>query len=1274
MARSTNWPRPAHVAAVLLAFIATACGGGGGGGSSSSVGVGSGGGGSPPGSGGGSLQINSSNAQSSASRVLKAADDFGILVESITYYAYQLRSGLFNAGRMEDCDNGGELTYVRGDANGSMTLDTGDTIVVTIDDCDGRNGDIFVTVNQLVGEIDSFVGTVIATIELSNGNVFSGSFSFSFSQDAASARWDVSNASFSSVYSGGGDTFTSFRYVKEVVPATHSITFSGAVNSTSLGGSVSFDTPTALAASRGIMPADGTLSLTASGSAARVSDGVGPDDARIDVDTDGDGQLEDSITAEWADLFEGRIFEVAFPAIDASAISFSPDIPIGGRFIRIDPNYVNRYPRSVDAIAYAWSVNGVPAVGETGEYLSKDVIRRGDLLEGTVTLTDGINTVDATHTATVGNAPPSIQGLDLLPEEPFTTDTIVVSSNATDPDEDFLQYSYEWFRNGEVIAGQTGNALPPSEHLKGDELEVTITVSDGIDSRSVRVGEVTIQDSPPALDVIQAPASINFGDLVTFTVNLSDADNDPVDPFDFYLETAPTGMTIDPTSGAVNWTPGGPMFLPERDVFWSVGSSGVTDDFVTGSIRVMDPNRDYPLMRVGGYVGRVVQDQMRLGDFDNDGTMSLLVATEWGAFEHAWNGAGFQPVWSHPFAVGSGNGPPDSIAVADLDNDGYAEVFLSDDGAIVRLDGLTRQIDFELPLAADEACLDMEVADLTNDGADELICAMSSSFDAGHGRLVVVFDAVTLIELWRADEIYLDKGIAVGNVDADPQLEIVHGYGKVYDGLNATLQWDFHAEFGHELGVAVTIADADSDGLAEIIAYNSFKVSGYDAATHAVIWEIDIPLVHAILLADIDPMPGSELVLSTGFEAGFYVYSFDGGGFNELYQIDSLPTDYRLLAAGDVDNDGGIELVASPGSEFLVLGFNPGPEIESPVAPYINRTAIAPFRGGYAIDDGDGTKSLLFVSESSPYFDLARLSPDTGAVSEHLEPGYIGEADGEPTIAVGDYDCDSSDGVMLATTIGYYAHFVAFDHLAETIDWRSFLPDPPPIGLSQDFQTDVVAFDLTGDGCDELVAFNEAGRLQVFDILHQAEIWSSQTSAGGGQNIEIADLEGDGDVEVIVAYGRQLEVLDVTTNPFALVSRARYQTPADLNFRFVQIDLGDSDDDGVLEIFAHVRKSTNDPSSIYRFDEDLNLISSVETTFSALEMLFDDASPPPHRNVLLGSGSAIAAFDVHSGEMVWHGPGLIGRVSPQSLNFVDFEDGVGPRLSIGSETGMIVTR
>ena len=139
-----------------------------------------------------------------------------------------------------------------------------------------------------------------------------------------------------------------------------------------------------------------------------------------------------------------------------------------------------------------WTVDG--AVVSTAETLSGAFVR-GDEVGCTLTPFDGDDAgdpVDATS-VTVGNAPPTAPEIAIDPAYPTDDDDLVVIEEveATDPDGDALDYTWEWTRNGAVTADDS-DAVAAADTTIDEVWTVTVTVDDGWESATSDPFEVRI--------------------------------------------------------------------------------------------------------------------------------------------------------------------------------------------------------------------------------------------------------------------------------------------------------------------------------------------------------------------------------------------------------------------------------------------------------------------------------------------------------------------------------------------------------------------------------------------------------------------------------------------------------------------------------------------------------------------------------------------------------------------------------------------------------------
>jgi hypothetical protein len=161
----------------------------------------------------------------------------------------------------------------------------------------------------------------------------------------------------------------------------------------------------------------------------------------------------------------------------------------------------------------------------------------------------------ATLPVTILNTPPQIveASSDLKNE---TSDVIFARVNAVDADRDPIRYRYKWYINGSEVKGESKASLSVSKCRKGDEVYAEIVATDGEDESSPFKAEaITIGSNAPEI-TSTPPQTIGKDRRYVYQVA---ADSPDPSSLTYILDTAPEGMTIDPT-GRVEWQ------LPDPEV------------------------------------------------------------------------------------------------------------------------------------------------------------------------------------------------------------------------------------------------------------------------------------------------------------------------------------------------------------------------------------------------------------------------------------------------------------------------------------------------------------------------------------------------------------------------------------------------------------------------------------------------------------------------------------------------------------------------------------
>ena len=151
------------------------------------------------------------------------------------------------------------------------------------------------------------------------------------------------------------------------------------------------------------------------------------------------------------------------------------------------------------------------------------------------------------------NSPPVITSPP--PDDALTSTVYTYQVEASDPDPgDDIGFLLETAPEGMKIDIRTGLLvwhIPPD--AAGDH-PVKIRVIDNVGNAAVQEYTLKVSDYNHAPIITSVPqTAVLIGDTYRYDVEARDLENDPIS---FSLSQKPSGMTIDPSSGLVTWTPG----------------------------------------------------------------------------------------------------------------------------------------------------------------------------------------------------------------------------------------------------------------------------------------------------------------------------------------------------------------------------------------------------------------------------------------------------------------------------------------------------------------------------------------------------------------------------------------------------------------------------------------------------------------------------------------------------------------------------------------------
>lgn len=857
----------------------------------------------------------------------------------------------------------------------------------------------------------------------------------------------------------------------------------------------------------------------------------------------------------------------------------------------------------------------------------------------------------------------------LSPAAPKRGDTLTATVTASDPEDDPLTYAYTWTRNGTPIDGANASTLDGNQFVRGDTITAVMVLSDGFGSTLI-TASTTIADSPP---VVEPTNLVNaaYGVTVEFQSGVSDPDGDPVT---YLLAYGPAGMQIDQT-GKISWTPVGPMFDETMEVHFGVRatSGGITVE-TAGTITVTDPGHPKPLVRTGIQIP-AAPDGIVIADFNGDLKNEVLITNHQNLlYTLVFDGTNYVQDWVYPFDLTSIR----AITAHDLTGDGHPDMIVGVSSGIIILDGVSRKIIKEITDGYSFHS-SIRVIDIDNDGGEEIIYLGFGDDSFSFLQTINVYDADTLRQEWQSPPLDLGPSLAIGNVDNDSTLEIVTSNGYVYDGATHENQWAYGAGFG----TLVDTGDLDNDGVEEIVSNGLQLIRVYSAVLKSPLWEIRRE-VNALVVTNIDRDPQAEIIVADRPLGDVIAYDGSSGAGSQEWSISEQNYGVWSIAVGDTDNDGSPEFVWGAGVEdslpdsFVIAGLNPSIQIEWTNGTRFDRwfdgTALlqldGPFVGGHWLSTSTGQRQAVFASSRSNSGHsgtrLIGINPVTGKFTTSSEIGT--NFSGIASLSGADYDGDGVDEVFLTTSSAYDGYFTVYDFIRDLPEWTS----AANLGIGRA----VTRGDLNRDGHDDLIALTVDGYIYAYDVFNSTLIWKSTQLPGyGSSDLEVADLDGDGVLEIIATATNSLSVYERHGSNYILGMLIDV-------IGGNHLAIGDLDQDGRPEIIITTLNTAYD-TPVYIYD---SLTFDLKSQYRLSVPVSELAVPPDGSgNLLIGTSKnsfnssfetsvKLITVDGMTGTIIWSSPPLLGDIVPNSLSFADINNDGAQELIFGTTRAMYITQ
>ena len=246
---------------------------------------------------------------------------------------------------------------------------------------------------------------------------------------------------------------------------------------------------------------------------------------------------------------EQEIPSESAPFLVIDSVTITPENPVSSTLlgVLVKPQHVGMV-----TYTYHWMNNGEEIADETESALKSDFFSKGDTIA--VEVTPYHNEVGGTpvqsEPVVIANTPPAMRSFTIDPSPAYSKDDLTAALDVIDADDDYIRISYQWKKDNQALSGETDATLAKTVFTRGDTISCEVRISDDESEEVVfHASEIAILNSAPLI-TSQLSGKNMEGYLFEYAVTAEDPDGDPLE---FSLASEPEGMTIDSSTGMVQW-------------------------------------------------------------------------------------------------------------------------------------------------------------------------------------------------------------------------------------------------------------------------------------------------------------------------------------------------------------------------------------------------------------------------------------------------------------------------------------------------------------------------------------------------------------------------------------------------------------------------------------------------------------------------------------------------------------------------------------------------
>lgn len=832
-----------------------------------------------------------------------------------------------------------------------------------------------------------------------------------------------------------------------------------------------------------------------------------------------------------------------------------------------------------------------------------------------------------------------------------TTESIeVVLTNVIDPEGDELTYKYVWTVNGEELSTYTEAVLPPLVAMKDQVVRVHAVIDDGHDNQTTtREITLVISDAPPEFFVTDFPETAQVGESFEFDVTFRDPDADDVispDQSAVRLVYGPEGMSVN--DGHVSWTPEKPVFGRAQTFNFGFAVGG-TEEVFHRNVRVTDPDEQPIIARSGDFSdGRVIG----IGAFDNDDKNEILM-TDGGIIQTLEKrGEEYVQDWVYPYALEGASSL--KVLAHDINQDGILDILVGSTNSVYLIEDRLSEAPKLFDIDANDSLISMAILEKQN--STELVLVTEYS--------VRVVDLSGNALFTRG--VYNGGSVQVGNVDSDPNPEIILQNGMILDGNSYELEWQTPERF-----VSVRMIDIDDDGVMELIdlAGGPYRYSAYirqfDVNAKEIIDLLTIDdSICSMTSGNIDSDLRDELVLGhCGSKISFYDISAEGITKAWEHNAASL-TGIKNLEVGDFDSDGNDEILFkvaawpydAPFDLFLgEISNNTISDVSN-----IDLVRFSSYRAAGVANITPAQKRSIFMAFTHinrwgiVYMDEEGRLEVVDVYESEYRNGY--------SLKAFDYDRDGYAEVFLDRKSG---GFDAVQLNGLSTEWSS--PYSPYWSYNS-----MISADVNEDGSEDVV-ISTSSHLVGLDLNSNTELFDlnmlNHSIDLSRSDFTVANVNGSGWAEILVARNNFLTVWSKdSSDHYGRLFGVGFVDQGCDKVKVIDVDRDNAIDVLCIGHADEFGEGFSRPiSKITRLNSNFEFVSSVDVEGTVTDLMQVDGSGVAMSYlVTTNSGSyfsedrensRIQSVSAITGDVIWSSPELLGQIDPNNMHYVENEAG-----------------